>query len=234
MGRPAVVLVTGQLLTAEAFAPQIAALSPRFDLRLADHASDDTISGMAERLLSEAPERFDLVAQAMGGFVAFEVMQRAPGRVRSLALLATLAPDDGPAQTARREGYIRLVEDGRFEEVVEERIPILAHPARREDEALLCVIRRMARDTGADTFLRQQRAIMSRADSRPTLATIPCPTLLIWGRQDGITTEAHQQEMLGAIPGARLEKIEDCGHLATLEKPRTVSALLAGWLEASP
>jgi pimeloyl-ACP methyl ester carboxylesterase len=185
---------------------------------------------MAQRLLADAPERFDLVAHAMGGFVAFEVMRQAPQRVRSLALLATLAPNDGPAQTERRQGYIRLVEDGRFEGVVEERIPILVHPARREDEALLTVVRRMAQETGAETFLRQQRAIMARADSRPTLAAIACPTLVVWGRQDGIATLAHQEEIVGGIPGARLEIVEDCGHLATLEKPRTVTGLLTEWL----
>lgn len=71
---------------------------------------------------------------------------------------------------------------------------------------------------------------MARADSRPGLLSIPCPTLLVWGRQDGIATEAHQAEMLAAIPDCRLTVIEDCGHLVTLEKPATVNALLADWL----
>jgi pimeloyl-ACP methyl ester carboxylesterase len=223
----AVVLVTGQLLNHAVWGPHIGAFG---DAVFADHTKDETIAGMAQRLLVETPERFDLVAQAMGGFVAFEVMRQAPQRVRSLALLATLAPNDGPAQTERRQGYIRLVEDGRFEGVVEERIPILVHPARREDEALLTVVRRMAQETGAETFLRQQRAIMARADSRPTLAAIACPTLVVWGRQDGIATLAHQEEIVAGIPAARLEIVEDCGHLATLEKPRTVTGLLTEWL----
>lgn len=231
--RPAVVLVSGQLLTAACWAPQIAALSPDFDIRIADHGRDDRIGAMAARLLAEMPERFDLVAHAMGGFVAFEVLRRAPQRVRSLALLSTLAPADQPAQTERRQGYIRLAEAGRFDAVVEERVPILLHPARREDEGLLAVVRRMAQDTGAERFLGQQRAIMARADSRPSLPAIACPTLLIWGRQDGIATEAHQTEMLAAIPDCRLTVIEDCGHLVTLEKPATVNALLADWLAIS-
>lgn len=230
MARFPVVLVSGQLLTAEFWAPQIAVLAPQCDLRLADHGRRDTIAGMAGQLLAESPGRFDLVAHAMGGFVAFEVMRQAPERVRSLALLSTLAPADGPAQTERRQGYIRLVEEGRFEAVVEERLPILVHPARREDEPLLTVVRRMARDTGPETFLTQQRAIMSRIDSRPGLAAIACPTLLIWGRQDGIATLAHQEEIAGAVPGARLEVLEDCGHLSTLERPGTVSELLRAWV----
>jgi pimeloyl-ACP methyl ester carboxylesterase len=228
--RPPVVLASGQLLTREVWSPVIHALNDRYDFIHADHASDDTIAGMTDRLLAHAPSRFDLVAHAMGGFTAFEVMRRAPERVRSLALIATLAPNDGPAQTERRQGYIRLVEAGSFPAVVDERVPILLHPDRRADGELLAIVRRMATETGADTFLRQQRAIMTRADSRQTLASIPCPALLIWGRQDGITTEAHQTEMLAAIPGARLEVIEDCGHLVTLERPEETARILAEWL----
>jgi pimeloyl-ACP methyl ester carboxylesterase len=232
MSRPAVVFASGQLLTHECWAPQVAALATDYDLRFSDHTRDETIAGMAGRLLAEAPERFHLVAHAMGGFTAFEVMRQAPERVTSLVLIATLAPNDGPAQTERRQGYIRLVEAGQFTEVVEERIPILVHPARREDEPLLTVVRRMAADTGAETFLRQQRAIMSRADSRPSLGAIKVPTLVIRGAQDGITTPAHLDEIMGGIPGARLEALDDCGHLPTLEKPVTTNRVLAEWLAA--
>jgi pimeloyl-ACP methyl ester carboxylesterase len=227
------VLVTGQLLTTEVWGDLAPALQGLGEMMIAEHQRDDTIAGMAHRLLEAAPARFDLVGQAMGGFIAFEVMRQAPERVRKLVLLSTLAPNDGPAQTARRQGYIQLVEEGRFEEVVEERIPILVHPARREDAPLLDLIRRMARQTGPETFMLQQRAIMGRADSRPTLGRIGCPTLVVWGRQDGITTEAHQQEIVGGIPGASLAVIEDCGHLTTLEKPRTAARLVAEWLSGS-
>jgi pimeloyl-ACP methyl ester carboxylesterase len=234
LARPAVVFASGQLLTAEVWAPQITALSGAYDLRLSDHGRDDTIAGMAARLLAEAPDSFHLVAHAMGGFTAFEVLRQAPQRVASVVLIATLAPNDGPAQLERRQGYIRLVEQGRFADVVEERIPILVHPARREDAPLLTVVRRMAAETGAERFLRQQRAIMGRPDSRPSLQAIATPTLLVRGAQDGITTEAHQAEILAGVPGARLETIDHCGHLPTLEKPQTTSRLLADWLAAQP
>jgi len=230
MPRPAVVFASGQLLTHECWSPQLPALSVDWDLRFSDHTRDETIAGMAGRLLAEAPEQFHLVAHAMGGFTAFEVMRQAPERVLSLALIATLAPNDGPAQTERRQGYIRLVEAGQFAEVVEERIPILVHPARREDERLLSVVRRMAAETGPETFLRQQRAIMGRADSRPSLGAIGVRTLLVRGAQDGITTPAHVEEIVAGVPGARFDEIADCGHLPTLEKPQTMNRLLAGWL----
>ncbi|MBN8848406.1 MULTISPECIES: alpha/beta fold hydrolase [unclassified Sphingomonas] len=225
-----IVLASGQLLTQETWTPQIAAWADR-DVRHADHQRDDTIAGMATRLLDAAPERFALVAHAMGGFVAFEVMRRAPERVARLALIATLASADGPAQTARRQGYIDLVESGRFDQVIEERIPILFPPEKRDDEGLLGLARRMAADTGAETFLRQQRAIMARIDSRPTLGAIRAPVLLIRGEADGITTVEQQREMLDAIPGARLETLPGVGHLPTVEAAERTTALLTDWLD---
>jgi pimeloyl-ACP methyl ester carboxylesterase len=38
------------------------------------------------------------------------------------------------------------------------------------------------------------------------------------------------EEMAGAIAGASLVVIEDCGHLSPLERPRTVSAVMGYWL----
>lgn len=226
-----VVFACGQLLTEDVFEPQIRALSADRDVLVSDHQQDDTIVGMAKRLLDAAPERFALAGHAMGGFIAFEVMRQAPGRVDRLALLATLAPNDGPAQTERRQGYIRLVEDGQFDQIIEERIPMLFAPASRTDERLLNVARKMAADTGADKFLNQQRAIMSRADSRPSLTDINVPTLLLWGDADGITTRAHQDEILAGIPDSRLEVFAGAGHLLTLEQPEAVTATLQRWLD---
>jgi pimeloyl-ACP methyl ester carboxylesterase len=225
-----VVLIPSQLLTARLWAPQLAALGDRLELIVADQAGYDTMAAMAAAILEGAPDRISVVGHGMGGFIAFEILRQAPARVDRLVLMGTLASADGPAQTERREGYLKLVEAGRFEEVVEERLPLLLSPQRRTDEALVAAARAMAAETGAEAFLRQQRAIMSRPDSRPSLAAIECPTLILFARQDGIVTLAHQEEIRAAIPGARLEIVEDCGHLMTLEQPEKVNTLLAGWL----
>jgi pimeloyl-ACP methyl ester carboxylesterase len=225
-----VVLIASQLLNARLWAPQVEALGRRRELIIADQTQHETMASMAGAILERAPRRFSVVGHGMGGFVAFEILRQAPARVGRLVLMSTLASADGPAQTARREGYLRLVEAGRFDEVVEERLPLLLSPRRRSDEALVAAARAMATETGPDAFLRQQRAIMSRPDSRPFLGAIQCPTLILYGRQDGIVTLAHQEELQAGIPGAPLEILEDCGHLMTLEQPARVNALLADWL----
>ncbi|MBO9694652.1 MAG: alpha/beta fold hydrolase [Sphingopyxis sp.] len=226
-----IVLITGQLLTDAVWQSLLDAWGDR-EVIVADNRSDDTIEGFARRLLDNAPQKFALVAHAMGGFIAFEVMRRAPGRVAKLALISTLASADGPAQTARRQGYIDLVDSGNFDQVVEERIPILFSEEKRSDERLLGIARQMAADTGAETFLAQQRAIMARIDSRPRLGEIAVPTLLIWGEKDGITSRAHHDEIADAIPGARLEVITGAGHLPTVEAPEAVLPLLTDFIDA--
>ena len=225
-----ILLIAGQLLTERLWAPQVEGLGDRFELTIADQSSHDTIAAMAAAILRDAPVRFSIAGHAMGAFVAFEILRQAPGRVDRLVLMSTLASADLPAQTARREGYLRLVEAGRFGEVVEERLPLLLSPKRRSDDELVAVARNMAATTGPDAFLRQQRAIMSRPDSRPSLKAITCPTLILFGRQDGIVTLEHQEEMRQRIPDARLEVLEDCGHLMTLEQPARVNALLGAFL----
>jgi pimeloyl-ACP methyl ester carboxylesterase len=225
-----IVLITGQLLTDAVWQPLVDVWQDR-EVIVADNRSDDTIGGFAQRLLDNAPPKFVLVGHAMGGFVAFEVMRRAPERVAKLALISTLASADGPAQTARRQGYIDLVESGRFDDVVEERIPILFPEEKRSDARLLGIARQMAADTGAETFLAQQRAIMARIDSRPRLSEIAVPTLLIWGEKDGITSRAHHDEILEAIPGARIGVIAGAGHLPTVEAPEVVAGLLSAFID---
>ena len=224
------VFIASQLLTADLWTPLIGALASRIDATVADNTRDDSIPAMARSVLAASAPRFCLFAHGMGGFVAFEILRQQPHRVARLALFNTLAPADTPAQTNRRLRYLQLVESGNFAAVVEERIPILVHPDRRNDAALIGLIRKMAEDTGPENFLRQQRAIMTRADSTPSLNAISCPTLIVFGRQDGITEFAHQQQLLQAIPNARLEIVEECGHLPELERPELVNALLTQWI----
>ena len=65
----------------------------------------------------------------------------------------------------------------------------------------------------------------------PRLSEITASTLLVWGDQDGITTRAHHDEILQAIPHARLEIIEGAGHLTTVEMPEVVVPVLTQFID---
>jgi pimeloyl-ACP methyl ester carboxylesterase len=87
-------------------------------------------------------------------------------------------------------------------------------------------------DTSARPDLPEQKAIMSRPDSRPLLGTIRCPTLVLVGEGDELTPPELAREIAAGITGARLTVVPDCGHLSTIEKPEAVNAALAEWLVA--
>jgi pimeloyl-ACP methyl ester carboxylesterase len=167
----------------------------------------------------------------MGGYLAFEILRQAPDRVTRLALLDTSARADTPEKTKLRQDLIDLAQTGEFKGVTPRLLPRLIHPARLGDAALVGSVLAMAERVGREAFLRQERLLMLRPDSRHDLGLIHCPTLVLCGRQDGLTPLAESEEMAEKIPRAKLVVIEDCGHLSTMERPRAVSAVLRYWLQ---
>lgn len=221
-----VVLIPGLHLTAQFFAAQLPVLWRHGAVMVANHARDESIGALARRILDEAPPRFALGGHSMGGYAAFEMLRLAPGRITRLALIDTSARPDVAEQTTKRNEQIALARAGRFLEIPRALFPKLVHPDRGGDQALLADVLRMAEDTGADGFVRQLQAIMSRPDSRPTLAAIRCRTTVIVGDGDQLTPLEHAREMADGIAGAKLEVVAAAGHYSAMEAPERVSELL--------
>jgi pimeloyl-ACP methyl ester carboxylesterase len=224
------VLVPGLLCSARLYGAQIAALWPFGQVAVADHRRDADMAAIAAAILAQAPPRFALAGLSMGGYIAFAMLRLAPERIARLALLDTAARPDMPEQKAGREKLIGMAEAGKLSDVVEMLTPRFLHRSRQNDEALKRVVREMAAETGPEAFVRQQQAIMTRPDSRPLLASIACPTLMLVGEGDELTPPELATEIAGGISGAKLVVVPDCGHLSTLEKPEAVNAALSEWL----
>ncbi len=229
--KPALILLPGLLCTRALWRPQIEALSPFADISVADVAAHNSMAEIAVMVLAAAPQRFALAGLSMGGYVAFEILRQAPERVERVAFLDTSARTDTVEISARRRGLIELAQKGTFKGVTPKLIPMLIHPERIDDMVLTGQITAMAEDIGRDGFLRQQAAILTRTDSRPHLADITCPTLVLVGRQDALIPPDHAEEIAAGIDGANLVYIEDSGHLPTLEQPEETTAALRRWLE---
>ena len=225
-----VVLVPGLNCSARLYADQIPGLWRFGAVQVADHTRDDSMARIAGRILAAAPGSFALMGLSMGGYISFEIMRQAPERVAKLALIDTGARADTPEQTERRVRQIELAEGGRFAEIADLMFPLLVHRQHHGDAKLRDVNRAMAQETGAEAFVRQQRAIMRRPDSRPGLAAIRCPTLVLVGEGDELTPPALAQEIAAGIPGAHLVVVPDSGHLSTLEQPTAVTKALVEWM----
>ena len=63
------------------------------------------------------------------------------------------------------------------------------------------------------------------------LPEIAVPTLVVWGAADRVVPPSHGAAYAAAVPGARLEVIDDAGHLPQLETPDRLTALVRAFAE---
>ena len=70
-----------------------------------------------------------------------------------------------------------------------------------------------------------------RKDQQDILRRIKQPALVMCGAHDGLNTVRRHEFIAELIPYARLEIIDDAGHLPTLENPGAVTRALRAWLK---
>jgi pimeloyl-ACP methyl ester carboxylesterase len=225
-----ILLVPGLGGSPRLFAPVVPALWRFGPVTVANHIRDDSMGAIARRILAEAPPRFALAGHSMGGYIAFEIMRQAPQRVAKLALINTQARPDTPDATARRRSQIARAKSGDYRAVLDELFLGFVHPSRREDATLRQLVHDMGDDVGAEAFVLQQTAVLSRPDSRPTLAWIKCPTLVLTGDEDNTIPNSLSVEMADGIHGAKLVILSNCGHLPQPEQPQATADALVEWL----
>src|SRR2546430_9040286 len=205
-----ILLVPGLVSSPRIFAPVARSLWRSGRVTVANHIRDDSMGAMARRILAEAPPRFALAGHSMGGYIAFEIMRQAPQRVAKLALINTQARPDTPEATARRRSQIARAKGGEYHAILDELFSGFVHPSRREDAILRQLVHDMGEDVGVEGFVRQQEAIISRPDSRPVLAPIKCPTLVLSGDEGNTLPDSMSVAMVDNNPNAKHATLTHC------------------------
>lgn len=223
-----VLLLPGLLCDERVWQPQRDALvAAEHSVRVPGYPRFDSIAQVAADILSDAPDEFALAGHSLGGVIAFEILRQAADRVTHLALLDTNpAPADVGRENRRIEQAQRALA-GAFRPVIErELIPGYLSRSGADVAKLRQLLLDMALTCGAERFSRQASALMERADSRPLLAEIGCPTLVLGGADDRLCPAALQQDMAARMPRARLCIVPGAGHFPGLEQPEAVNAAL--------
>ena len=227
---PTLLCIPGLGCDHDSWADAIDLLGEIAECHVADISRADSIGAMAETVLTHAPPRFALAGHSLGGYVSFEILRRAPGRVKKLALIGTSAQPDTPAVSKRRRRMIETAEAGDFEALVEGLVPSVIARHRVDNPKMVERLKAMMLRLGPATFCRQQHAIIDRPDSRPDLSRIAIPTVVVVGDEDALMSEEAQSEMADGISGARRVTLERCGHTTPLEEPERVATVLRDWL----
>lgn len=237
MAKSNLLLIPGVLCSPRLFAPQVAALADLAEIvvpdwRRAPLSIWDSWETAARWIVDQMPPgKFALAGLSLGGMLAVEIMQIAADRVTKLALLDTSMRSQNEAERAVRHARIRLAEEGHFELVLGLQLSRFLPAYRLPDKKLVDEVMAMCGEIGVEIYKRQEELAAVRADRRPDLPKIKCPTIVVCGRDDAATPLFLSEEMAKAIPAAALVVIEQCGHLISMEKPEETNLILSTWLK---
>lgn len=100
--------------------------------------------------------------------------------------------------------------------------------AQRPD--VLSTVRRLILKQDSAGVAGAVRAIMSRGDSTPLLASVAVPTLVIVGEEDIITPPSEAEKIHAGVAGSTLVRIPGAGHMPNVETPEAFNAAVATFL----
>lgn len=217
---------------ARVFYAQFATLSAEMPISFMPTTGGERMEEVASQILSWLPQKFALagMGMGMGGMAAMEILRRAPERVSCIAFICTNAHSDTPEVAALREPNIIAAKAGRLEDAMQSEIQAswLSPGPYRMD--VMSLMMDMANAMGPEIYVRQTRAMQRRKDQQDIMRRIKQPALVMCGDHDGQNTLRRHDFIAELIPYAKLEVIENAGHVPSLENPDAVTNALRTWM----
>jgi pimeloyl-ACP methyl ester carboxylesterase len=158
-----------------------------------------------------------LVGHSYGGMVAAEIAAMAPNRVSHLVLVDALGlwRDDAPvldfwvASQAEQAKAMYHDPNGMIARMIASAMPT---EEKARNEAIVSMIINNGATLGKFAWPIPDKGLKKR------IHRITSPTLLIWGKSDGIVPPIYAETFAERIPDARVELIDNAGHLPHLER----------------
>jgi 3-oxoadipate enol-lactonase len=232
-------LVLGPSLgsTTAMWEPQVAALAERFRVVRYDHRGHGgspapggpyelaDLGGDVLALLDTLGiERAHVGGLSLGGMVAMWLAVNAPERVDRLALVCTSAKLGPPSIWQERAAAVS--EAGATSVIADAVVDRWLTPGYAQDHPdLVANLRAMVASIDPVGYAACCGAI-ERMDLLADLERIAAPTLVIAARDDPATPPEHAEAIAARIDGARLEILDDAAHLANVQHPEAVTAML--------
>jgi len=176
-----------------------------------------TYADFLDKFMAELKiEKASLVGNSMGGWVAGLMAIKYPNRVEKIVL----ADAAGIVPTNFSEAQVYQLNNSTRDEIRANMKLIFANPMFQNNEAIVdqfMTSRVTAGDGGTINSLIE--SIKRREDLlNDRLAEIKKPTLIIWGKQDGLLPVADAYTFNKGIAGSELVIFDQCGHVPQFEK----------------
>ncbi len=218
MWEPQITAVEADVAIAAPNLPGFGGTAPGDQTLTMDAAAD----AAAEALTREGIDRAVVCGLSMGGYVALALWRRHRDRVAGFVLANTRAVADDEEGRQRRLALAeRLRSEGNV--LVDNPPPLLSEGASEE---LWGRVKGIIARQPAEAIAAASAGMAERPDSTGDLAGIDVPTLVITSTGDTLIPPEATKGMGEQIPGARVEVIDEAGHISNLEAPAEFNRLL--------
>jgi pimeloyl-ACP methyl ester carboxylesterase/acyl-CoA thioesterase FadM len=170
---------------------------------------------------------------SMGGYVAFEMLRRAPERIRALVVIDSRAEADTAEGRRARDAEAAKAREGGPDAIADAMMPkLFDNRATAVDQAIQDQVRRVIVATPYAGLLGAIGALRDRPDSFALLRSLKeLPALVVVGEEDKLTPPERAQAMVDVLPQGELVVVPGAGHLSSLERPDVVTSALRGFLD---
>jgi len=186
-------------------------------------------------------DKFHLVAHDIGGGVAQRFGIQSTERLRTLTMIDVVSYDSYPSKRTRQQmeaGLETLIEAPDAQHRAHFRDWLLSTVQNKQklsDSALDIYLDFISGPVGQASLIQHQvrhydpKHTMELADRMHILGQVPVK--LIWGADDAwqVTDWAHK--LNAAIPGSKLDILEDCGHFSPEDQPEKISEIITTFLK---
>ncbi len=224
------VFISGALATPEFWNQQELTLKHNAKITHVTPSGLDSISAMSRDFAQQSPEEFVLIAFSMGGYVALNLFDLIPERIKGLVLInssARAVPDKGVKERLR---LIELIKKKYFQRLLQVIFQDSVYEKNKQ-EIIIDKLKKMAKQVGSMNYLKQLNAIITKPEQSSLLNKIQCPTLILASQNDEVMPPERSEHLAKNILKAELKTIDCCGHAAPMEQPEVINKHIMEFLK---
>lgn len=170
---------------------------------------------------------------SMGGYILLNAVHRFSDRFEAIILSDTQCIADSEAAKEKRAKSIKQIEAEGLKDFADGFIKnVFCQNSLDNKKELVETIKNVILKTSQRTVVGTLRALAQRSEMCASLNQISVPTLIICGKEDGVTPPIQAEFMYGKILNSRLQIIENAGHLSNLEQPDEFNKILIDFISS--
>lgn len=181
--------------------------------------------------------KFAVLGLSIGGMWGAKLALEHPENVCALGLFGTYLGAEPSARKVEYDGmFDTLKKLGRFEERFAESLlpfffcpPTFAHHPELPQNLKSSLMATPSKNI--PSIIKQGYAIFSRESLLDQFHKIACPTLVVVGKEDVARPPSESREMASLIQRSEYHEVEKAGHIASLEQPGEINALIRDFLK---